>query len=221
MKKLLDGLFYVPKYGKVQDKVMVTRVVLFVTVTILSLAAISFSALAYFADCVRAQFGIIQTAVFNAEIVISDTNGESVNLTDTPEGKTAQLAAGSYTVTLTQSGTAETGFCVVTLGTEVYRTQQLGVDVNAPEGQRGSILFYLDLGAPETICILPHWGTSSYYSGDMNRDHCLTSGETIRTEAPQPPQTEEQQENQPATENESEETQQILQEQSETAPAND
>ena len=48
MKKLYNEFFYVPKYGKVKEKVMLMRTALTVVIMVVCLFAMSLTAYAYF-----------------------------------------------------------------------------------------------------------------------------------------------------------------------------
>jgi len=168
MKNLYTEYFYVPKDGKIGDKVMLTRVVTTVIIMLFCLAAMSFTAYAYFSYNVTSEYNIIKSANFDATITVSD-NGTPVTVTnagnneyrvDLEEGKT-------YDVTVTKeiSSTAETGFCVVSAEgcPYVYHTQQIGKDKNAPGGVTTEVSFKITVKKDATVSIVAHWGTSSYY----------------------------------------------------------
>lgn len=163
MKKLYNEFFYIPKYGKVKEKVMLMRTALTVVIMVVCLFAMSFTAYAYFSHDVTSGSNIIKAAYFDAQITVN--NGTN-DITLAKEGKyqTALLPAGDYTIKLEHgSSTADTGFCVITIGDAVYHTGQIGEDVARGLDSGAYVAFTLKVDAETNIKILSHWGTSSKY----------------------------------------------------------
>lgn len=175
MRKLFNEFFYIPKYGKVREKVMLTRLTMTITIVIVCLAAMSITAYAYFSYNVTSGFNTIKSANFetSVSIQITDSDGKAV---DTPKPittnyklyKIADLKVGEwYTVTITptERSTAKTGFIIVTATgcNEIYHTQQLGIDENVPGGITPEIKFQLMITDTTDVVLEAHWGTSSYY----------------------------------------------------------
>lgn len=166
MKKLYNEFFYVPKYGKVKEKVMLIRTAMTVIIMVVCLFAMSFTAYAYFSHDVTSGSNIIKAAHFEALITINDG---AVELTKDGKYQVAALEKDkTYTVTLaapTAPGSAKTGFCVITYegGQTIYHTQQLGVDESVDGGKTPSITFKLAVSENAKVYFLSHWGTSSYY----------------------------------------------------------
>ena len=144
MKQFYKEFFQIPEDGKIRDKVMLMRVCLAIVVVVGCLVAMSFSAYAYFCYNLTSGTSTIKAAEFFVDVTVTDANNlEQPVLRETDLKKGVQLAAGeTYTVTLKKSGTASTGFCVVTAADceKTYHTQQLGVD---GEKTRQSITFTL------------------------------------------------------------------------------
>ena len=67
MKKLYNEFFYIPKYGKVKEKVMLMRTALTVVIMVVCLFAMSFTAYAYFSHNVTSGSNIIKAAYFDAQ----------------------------------------------------------------------------------------------------------------------------------------------------------
>ncbi len=167
MRKLYNEFFYIPKHGKIREKVMLTRVAMTVLIMVVCLAAMSITAYAYFSHNVTSAFNTIQAANFeaNVSIVITDSNSNPVIVTKDGKVQTANLDAGEYTVLLTKgTSTAKTGFCIITIDDTEYYTQQIGVDVERglTDGS-ASVEFTLKVSSVTKIEILSHWGTSTYY----------------------------------------------------------
>lgn len=169
MRKLYSEFFYIPKHGKIREKVMLTRVVMTITVMVMCLVAMSITAYAYFSYNVTFGSNIIKAANFEANVSITITDSRSNPITVTKDGKiqTATLDAGLYTVLLTKdkgTSTATTGFCIITIGDTDYFTQQIGNDVERglTDGS-ASVEFTLKVSSATKLEILSHWGTSKYY----------------------------------------------------------
>lgn len=188
MRKLFNELFYIPKHGKVREKVMLTRLTMTITIVIMCLAAMSITAYAYFSYNVTSGFNTIKSANFetSVQVQITDSDGKAV---DTPKPittnyklyKMADLKVGEWytvTVTPTERSTAKTGFIIVTATgcNEIYHTQQLGVDENVPGGKTPEIKFQLMITDTTDVVLETHWGTSSYYPKfkDTDDEHYIT-----------------------------------------------
>ena len=167
MKKLLKELFYVPKYDKVREKVMIVQVAMSVSIIVMCLAAMSLSAYAFFSYNVPSASNTIQAANFEATVQIADKNGEPVAVTTGGDNThTAELKANTeYYITLqaTDRSTAKTGFVIITAENcdSKYHTEQLGKDSN---GNAKTVTFWLKPNAATTVTFLSRWGTSSYYA---------------------------------------------------------
>ena len=170
MRKLYNEFFYIPKHGKVREKVMLTRIAMTVTIVIMCLAAMSITAYAYFSHNVTSGSNIIKAANFEANVSITDSNNDPVTVTKDGKVQTANLDAGKYTIELTKgNSTADTGFCVISIGDKTYYTDQIGVDVKK-DLTDATVKFDLWLSSPTKLEVLSHWGTSVYYGyGDDGR----------------------------------------------------
>ena len=193
MRKLYNEFFYIPKHGKVREKVMLTRIAMTVTIVIMCLAAMSITAYAYFSHNVTSGSNIIKAAHFETKvsIQITDENEEAVDInpiTSNYQTYKVGLDAGKiYTVTITptENSTAKTGFVVITANgcEKTYHTQQLGIDTNIGEGETKTISFKLIVTDKTDVHFLAHWGTSSYYDAYKNKgdqeELYITQGEEI------------------------------------------
>lgn len=185
MKKLYNEFFYVPKYGKVKEKVMLMRTALTVVIMVVCLFAMSFTAYAYFSHNVASGSNIIKAAYFDAQITVNNGSND-VTLAKDGKYQTALLPAGDYSIKLEHgSSTADTGFCIVTIGETVYHTGQIGEDV-AKSVDGASVIFTLRLSTDTNIRILSHWGTSSKYGyGDEdNVSKYISDGATLDLRVP-------------------------------------
>lgn len=170
MRKLYNEFFYIPKHGRVREKVMLTRIAMTVMIVIMCLAAMSITAYAYFSYNITSGSNIIKAANFEANVSITDSNNDPVTVTKDGKVQTANLDAGKYTIELTKgNSTADTGFCVISIGDKTYYTDQIGVDVKK-DLTDATVKFDLWLSSPTKLEVLSHWGTSVYYGyGDDGR----------------------------------------------------
>ena len=181
MRKLYNEFFYIPKHGKVREKVMLTRVAMTVMIMVMCLAAMSITAYAYFSYNVTSGSNIIKAANFEANVSITDSNNDPVTVTKDGKVQTANLDAGKYTIELTKgNSTADTGFCVISIGDKTYYTDQIGVDVKK-DLTDATVKFDLWLSSPTKLEVLSHWGTSVYYGyGDDGRTEIfIVSGNVL------------------------------------------
>ncbi len=191
MRKLYNEFFYIPKHGKVREKVMLTRIAMTVTIVIMCLAAMSITAYAYFSYNITSGSNIIKSASFYTDVTVQITaeDGTAVDTitTNTSDHKShsAELSANkTYTITVKHNdrSTAQTGFVIVTAeGCETkYHTQQLGRD---GDGNTYTITFKLTPGANTVVTFRSHWGTSTYYGyagdSDNNIEEYILDGEDI------------------------------------------
>ena len=191
MRKLYNEFFYIPKHGKVREKVMLTRIAMTVTIVIMCLAAMSITAYAYFSYNITSGSNIIKSASFYTDVTdqIAAEDGTAVDTitTNTSDHKShsAELSANkTYTITLKHNdrSTAQTGFVIVTAeGCETkYHTQQIGRD---GDGNTYTITFKLTPGANTVVTFRSHWGTSTYYGyagdSDNNIEEYILDGEDI------------------------------------------
>lgn len=185
MRKLYNEFFYIPKYGKIREKVMLARVAMTVVIMVVCLAAMSITAYAYFSHNVTSASNTIQAANFEAQITVTSTeqNGGTVNPSSMTGKKTVFTFAdtGTYTVELEKgnNSTAKTGFCIIYIGDKTYHTQQIGVDINANNEQRDLVSFTLTIHEPNAVVTIEsHWGTSSYYGFNVDENYIVNSNPT-------------------------------------------
>ncbi len=192
MRKLYNEFFYIPKHGKVREKVMLTRIAMTVTIVIMCLAAMSITAYAYFSYNITSGSNIIKAATFETQVQvqITDADGKAVDTitTNTSDYKShnAELTANkTYIITVkhNERSTAQTGFVIVT-ATDCdtkYHTQQLGRD---GDGNTYTITFKLTPGADTIVTFHSHWGTSSFYADFMeigeNDERYIIDGDDVK-----------------------------------------
>ena len=137
MRKLYYEYFYIPKDGKIREKVMVARVALTAVILIACLVGISLTAYAWFSVSVISNQTTLAAAKFDLDVSVTIIQGDTVKEPNA-EG-IYSLPAGTYSVSLTKSGSASTGFCILEadFGTRkvVCHTWQIG------EGGTGPLQF--------------------------------------------------------------------------------
>ena len=190
MTELYKEYFYIPEDGKIRDKVIVVRMIITVTVMLACLAAMTYSAYAYFSHSITSGSNIIKSADYSLTVTLPD------DILLKSDGYYHLSNGGTYTVKLEKQGTAKTGFCVieVTVGarTTRYHTQQIGF-ANGTETL--TLSFTIDttaIPAGETVKVkfIPHWGTSSHYNDETykgtNGELYIEAGETVKITLPAP-----------------------------------
>ena len=192
MRKLYNEFFYIPKHGKIREKVMLARVAMTIAIMVVCLAAMSITAYAYFSHNVTSGSNTIKAASFYTDVTVQITAEDgtvvetiTTNTSDHKSHNASLEANKSYTITVkhNERSTAQTGFVIVTAeGCETrYYTQQLGRDGN---GNTYTITFKLTPGANTVVTFRSHWGTSSLYSDfkeiGENDERYIIDGEEIK-----------------------------------------
>lgn len=191
MKKLYQTFFYVPKYGKVQDRVMTARAVVSLSVILLCLASMAITAYAWFSYNVSSSNNRITSARFGTELAVTRRDGIETVASPRSDGSRLLELSGGQTyeviITLSQDSTANTGFCILSVeGGDIWHTWQLGMDGNI---QREHLTFWLQPSEDMDIIIRDCWGTSSSY-GDPHATNRIGEGQTLKL--PPDPVTPEQ-----------------------------
>lgn len=107
MKKFYEEFFYVPKHGKVKEKVMLTRISISVVFMLLCMVVMSLSAYAYFSASTTVYVHSIQSAIYQLSVTPSGMPQSSDNV--------YTLSAGTYCfdISKTAEDTASVGFCEI------------------------------------------------------------------------------------------------------------
>lgn len=177
LKRRILRLFYVPKYEKVSEQT-ISRVVPSSALGIL-FCAVCLAGLtwAWFSDSVTSNSGNITSAHFSAQVTV--VSNQTV-ITPSSEDGSYTLAAGSYTVTVTASGNASTGYCGVILDGVTYHTVQL-YPGSSDAGNPQSISFTLTVSEASAstvtpnLTVTPHWGTYA----NSNHETLIRNGDTV------------------------------------------
>ena len=195
MRRLYRSFFYAPKHEKVRDNVMLARAVVFVTVIVICLSAMSFAAYAHFSHTVTSPSNIIKATTFKIAVSVQkfDDAGNIIEsippiTTDYKSYRIPDLKAGeTYTVTLEymDSNMVKTGFVELAASgcKEIYHTCQLGIDENVQNGETKVVTFKLTVDKPTDLIMKTYWGTSSYYAEYLQKgdgiDFYITQNKTV------------------------------------------
>lgn len=118
-----------------------------------------------------AQFSVTATVTANAE----NENTKPVAVTPAAENPlqfNGLLASTPYTVTLTASGTASTGFCKLELNGQKYLTPQL-----SPSAVFTFI--YIPANAETSLLVQPQWGTAAATVSNQSEYTVLVNEQTV------------------------------------------
>ena len=197
MKEFFNKYFFTQKREKINDKVLLTRMIITICVIILCLAVMAITAYAYFTSDVSSNSNTIKTSVFDANVSISSVTKADNDITVQKESLslyTATLQPNTeYTITIekTENCTANTGFCIITVDgcKEKYHTAQIGSN-NDPENNKIIFTLAIDASSAKKVSFLLNWGTSSYYEGyitnNENNELYILNNENVTVTIAQP-----------------------------------
>lgn len=120
-----------------------------------------------------AQFSVTATVTANAE----NENTKPVAVTPAAENPlqfNGLLANTPYTVTLTASGTASTGFCKLELNGQNYLTPQLSPSTVFT-------FIYIPANAETSLLVQPQWGTAAATVSNQSEYTVLVNEQTVGT----------------------------------------
>ncbi len=141
-----------------REEVFLARIIFSVILIIFFAAATVITAYAFFASESASTQNKVSAAKFGITVEIDGTLLDS--------GVLNAEAGTEYTVKVTPTGNAETGFCVmnVTDGPTFHTSQLESSTTVTPFDTRQSITFKLICESDCTITFSPHWGISIYYA---------------------------------------------------------
>lgn len=185
-RELYKEFFYIPKHGKVREKVMLARISVAISLILIYLASMSFTAYAYFAYSVSSNTNVIQSAEFVTTISVADQSNTAVEVIEMDENQSRVVLAKdvTYSVTIKSTGTSRTGFYVMNIegSPAIFHTQQIGKPA-ADNVIDESMTFYLKLSETTAVTFTSQWGTSVYYSdyveNGVNGELYILNGETV------------------------------------------
>lgn len=123
MKKLLNRIFYIPKYDKQEEKSISRLLMPSVVGVLLCMICLIGTTWAWFSANTQSGTNRITAAHFSLSVAVTSADGAALEKGES--GSIALPADGAYTVTLTADGTAEKGYAIVKIGDVDYYTEQI------------------------------------------------------------------------------------------------
>ena len=155
MKKIYREFFYIPKHVKVSDRVFQTRTILSTLTMIICCAIFCSGTFAWFESNRSSQISPITAASYSLSVEIDGVNIGTSSYQSAVSYTCPLATEDLHTVTLTHSGTAENGYCVINAGSSTCSTAQIGKDE--------SITLTIKAAQGENITFSAKWG--EYQSG--------------------------------------------------------
>ncbi|MBO5358211.1 MAG: hypothetical protein J6A78_02715 [Clostridia bacterium] len=153
MKKLYLEYFKISANGKITDKVMLGRVISTVAIILVCTVLMSITAFAFFTSDASSSVTPLTSASFDVDIAVNGSNVDVVGVLDgTKEIK----------ISVKDTSTATTGYCVVKIGDKEYITEQF---IRGENGGYNTVTFTINLAEPTLVTVEARWGTSSLYAG--------------------------------------------------------
>lgn len=123
LKRLYNDFFYIPKHGNIAEKVFVTRIIVSVTVIVVCLAAMTFSAYAYFTSTVTSSRNTIAAADYSVEITPPEgmEKAEVYTLDNTQNSEDKVFA---FEIKRSAEATASVGYCKIDVMTDTGTVQE-------------------------------------------------------------------------------------------------
>ena len=129
MKKWYKEYFYIAPEGSVREKVMLSRITVSIVLILVCMAAMSFTAYAYFTSSISSASTILQSAVYDLEIS-QPAGAIEVNGLQYIENNTGQDAVYTFEVSKGAKNTATVGYIKITVITDQgdvdYYTKPIG-----------------------------------------------------------------------------------------------
>ncbi len=171
----MKQVFSLSKEEKMSEKVFMIRTILSVAAMLFCICLLCSGTLAYFNDTISVQGTTITAA--NFDLVIKDGQNQPVT-----ESYTCPLVSEDlHSFTLTASGTAETGYCQITVKTgdqtETYYTTQIYQTAGEDGTRPTSITLQIKAASGSTVTFTPRWGTSVNYA--VNQESLYADGDVI------------------------------------------
>lgn len=150
MKKFLSQMFYVPKYGKMEESAFMMRIAGSVAIILLCLAAMSFAGYAYFSSSVTSGINVIQAACF------------TLNVNDAPLVDRYLLTGGEneFKLAWSERTTASVGYGkILVYNNEGEEIHALYTQPFTSESDTCTITFSVPDGAQFTVRVIAEWGS--------------------------------------------------------------
>lgn len=196
MKKFYEEFFYVPKHGKVREKVMLVRIAVSIVLILVCMAAMSISAYAYFSCNIASGISTLTAAHYSLEVEtvpegVTQENGYYI--LDNTSGETQQ-----YTFVVKKSSgdnIAKVGFCEVeilsgmkdeqeNLIPQSFYTEPIGTYGETTIEKR-TIAISVKNGKSVKVRFIAQWGSPAESVQSKKVDeNFVTAIENIRYEVP-------------------------------------
>ena len=164
VKELYQDFLYVPKHGKVRDKVLITRIATSVCVILVCTIAMSVTAYAYFANSMS-----LSTRIKSATYAIEVEAPQGVTETNGIYAVTSDGSPITFTLTKSTDSTAKVGYAAITVtvnGTsQTFYTEPIGtyaVGGAATTVDSRAIILDLPSGTDATVKVMAQWGSCAY-----------------------------------------------------------
>lgn len=193
MKRLLDRIFYIPKYYRPKEKSITRLLMPSVVGVLLCMFCLAGTTWAWYAATIQSGSRQMKATTFTLDVSVVGDNG--VPVTEDENGNFRLVGGTKYIVTLTANGTASNGYGRVKIGNEEYNTDQIS---------KGESLRFATVPATDTtLSVVAVWG--NVVSPNLSSNATITlpgaSAEKPAAVAPtEPPATEPPATEPPATE---------------------
>ena len=126
MKNYFRKYLYVAKYEKAKESAIFRRIAISIALIVVSLAAMSFSAFAYFSHTASSGVITIKSANYDLDISVDgliETDGKFIIANDTNADKNY-----TFTISVNQASTATVGYCKIAVVTDIPTENTLKLD---------------------------------------------------------------------------------------------
>ena len=196
--------FLIPEKGKIPERVMLNRIAVSIATIVLCMAAMSFSAYAFFTSTVTSKAGVLQSAKYELDVrfeeAVTEENGVYLLNNDTDSAKRF-----SFSIFAQPENTATVGYAMITADqvTDFYTQPIWSVEETEKTAERS---YSIDVAPNSTVRLIvaARWGS---YSGTPAEEGVLidlSHLNSIQADEEQPTE-EHPSEEQPSEEQPSEE----------------
>lgn len=157
---------------KLTDKAFFRLITLSLLWILFTITCLCSATVAWYSTNVSSQQSVVESGVFDIDVSVADPHGEKLTVTKNVNGKSSCVfaEAGEYSVTVSvgESSTVESGFCLVKIGGESYAT-----DLLSKETPSSFVVAIAEAEAGSTVVFTPNWGIPAMpdvVSGVLRRD---------------------------------------------------
>lgn len=172
MKDLYEKYFYVPKHGKVKERVMLARIAVSVVIMLVLMAGMSLSAYAYFTANNTTMIKPIKAAHYQLDTVViapddlTPDNAGVYTLENPADGNGAENFV--FKIRINETTNATVGFCEIVVKTDAsddvqkFYTEPIGKYVIADQSvevKERSVTIRVPEGKKAEVRFVSQWGT--------------------------------------------------------------